>query len=75
MSTGRICWRAARFFLFLGATLWPLLLATASQRSSWTPDPLGNRTAAEIREAAQVTTGTASPAQASLAPAAKAIIQ
>ena len=62
-------------FLFLGATLWPLLLATASQRSSWTPDPLGNRTAAEIREAARVTTGTASPAQASLAPAAKAIIQ
>lgn len=62
-------------FLFLGATLWPLLLATASQRSSWTPEPLGNRTAAEIRESARVSTSTATPAQASLAPAGKATIQ
>jgi NADH-quinone oxidoreductase subunit H len=62
-------------FLFLGATLWPLLLATAAQRSSWTPDPLGNRTAAEIRESARMVSTPAPPAQASLAPAAKAIIQ
>ncbi|MEY3175976.1 MAG: NADH-quinone oxidoreductase subunit [Planctomycetota bacterium] len=62
-------------FLFLGATLWPLLLATATQRSSWTPDPLGNRTAAEIRESSQASAKPASPAQASNAPAAKAVIR
>jgi NADH-quinone oxidoreductase subunit H len=61
-------------FLFLGATLWPLLLATAAQRSTWTPDPLGNRTAAEIRES-RVSAPSTSPAQASVAPAAKATIQ
>ncbi|MGB0740437.1 MAG: complex I subunit 1/NuoH family protein [Planctomycetaceae bacterium] len=38
-------------FLFLGATIWPLLLATATQRSSWTPEPLGARFAAEVQEA------------------------
>ncbi|MBL8811546.1 MAG: NADH-quinone oxidoreductase subunit H, partial [Planctomycetaceae bacterium] len=37
-------------FLFLGATLWPLLMATAAQRSTWTPDPLGMRAAAEFKE-------------------------
>jgi NADH-quinone oxidoreductase subunit H len=39
-------------FLFLGATIWPLLLATAAQRSTWTPEALGVRAAAEIRESA-----------------------
>ncbi|MFO0975124.1 MAG: complex I subunit 1 family protein [Planctomycetaceae bacterium] len=37
-------------FLFLGATLWPLLMATVAQRSTWTPDPLGLRAAAEFKE-------------------------
>jgi NADH-quinone oxidoreductase subunit H len=39
-------------FLFLGATLWPLLMATVMQRSTWTPEPLGARAAAEVKEAA-----------------------
>jgi NADH-quinone oxidoreductase subunit H len=39
-------------FLFLGATLWPLLMATAIQRSSWTPEALGVRAAAEVSESA-----------------------
>ena len=50
-------------FLFLGATLWPLLLATAAQRSTWTPEPLGVRSAAEFQESsASTTTPTAAQA-------------
>jgi NADH-quinone oxidoreductase subunit H len=37
-------------FLFLGATLWPLLMATVAQRSTWTPEALGVRAAAELKE-------------------------
>ena len=53
-------------FLFLGATLWPLLLATAAQRSTWTPEPLGSRSAAEFQEssASATTPAAAQPAQA-----------
>lgn len=43
-------------FLFLGATLWPLLLASATGRSSWTSEPLGSRFAAEVQETEQVST-------------------
>ncbi len=39
-------------FLFLGAVVWPLLLASVIQRSTWTPEALGVRAAAEIRESA-----------------------
>jgi NADH-quinone oxidoreductase subunit H len=39
-------------FLFLGAVVWPLLLASVMQRSTWTPEALGVRAAAEIRESA-----------------------
>jgi NADH-quinone oxidoreductase subunit H len=51
-------------FLFLGATVWPLLLATALQRSTWTPEALGVRAAAELRESvpAAVVPATASGA-------------
>lgn len=40
-------------FLFLGATVWPLILATAtaSSRTSWTPVPLGERFTEELPEA------------------------
>jgi NADH-quinone oxidoreductase subunit H len=51
-------------FLFLGATLWPLLMATAIQRSSWTPEPLGVRAAAEVRESAVAAKKVTSGAQA-----------
>ena len=51
-------------FLFLGATLWPLLMATAIQRSSWTPEPLGVRAAAEVRESAVAAEKVTSGAQA-----------
>lgn len=51
-------------FLFLGATLWPLLMATAMQRSTWTPEPLGARAAAEVREAVAAPAGKAESVQA-----------
>lgn len=53
-------------FLFLGATLWPLLMATAIQRSSWTPEPLGVRAAAEVTESAVAAKKVTSGAQAQI---------
>ncbi len=57
-------------FLFLGATLWPLLLATAAQRSTWTPQPLGARAAAELRES---TAATSAPVAEMPVPAVPAV--
>ena len=51
-------------FLFLGATLWPLLMATAMQRSTWTPEPLGARAAAEVRESVAAPADKAESVQA-----------
>jgi len=51
-------------FLFLGATLWPLLMATAIQRSSWTPEALGTRAAAEFKESTVVPAKASSGVQA-----------
>ena len=38
-------------FLFLGATLWPLVLASTISRTSWTPDPIGDRFGEELPDA------------------------
>ena len=38
-------------FLFLGATLWPLVLSSAISRTSWTPDPIGERFGEELPDA------------------------
>ena len=37
-------------FLFLGAILWPLALVTTLGRTTWTPGPLGELVAEEVRE-------------------------
>jgi NADH-quinone oxidoreductase subunit H len=59
-------------FLFLGATLWPLLLATAAQRSTWTPQPLGARAAAELRESTAAASAPVSEMPVSAVPAVQA---
>lgn len=46
-------------FLFLGATVWPLLMATVAQRSTWTPEALGVRAAAELKENSPVSAESA----------------
>ena len=59
-------------FLFLGATLWPLLLATAAQRSTWTPQPLGARAAAELRESTAAGSAPVAELPVSAVPAVQA---